>query len=439
LATQGTIVSALVDSIGPHIIQSREHWERAQHETFLQAVTSSSAIEGIAYPTTTEELGQIMAQANQNRWHVLICGNGSKLSWGTLGQDIHLVVSTAKLDRLIEHAVDDFTITLEAGMKLAELQAILAKAGQYLPIDPLYAQDATLGGIVATANAGSWRHRYGGVRDLLLGISLIRADGQLAKAGGRVVKNVAGYDLMKLFTGSYGTLGILTQLTFRVYALPETSETILLTGEAPAIAQFAQQILLSALTPTALDLISPRIVTQLGLGETVGLVVRFQAIAASVQEQRRRLFELAHALQLHSHSFNAQAEQTVWQQLQNCIQSRPTNDSILCKIGIRPTAAVSLLQQIGQRMTEQTLIHMSSGLGLIRLESNPLIQANLLAVRQSCEAEGGFLSLLEATPDLKQQLDVWGYVGNAQAQIQGLKHQFDPNNILNPGKSIGEK
>ncbi len=121
---------------------------------------------------------------------------------------------------------------MQAGLKLADLQAFLAPSGQFLPLDPSYADNATIGGIIATADAGTWRQRYGGVRDLILGFSFIRHDGEIAKAGGRVVKNVAGYDMMKLFTGSYGTLGIIDQITLRLYPETANSETLIITGNS---------------------------------------------------------------------------------------------------------------------------------------------------------------------------------------------------------------
>ncbi len=260
-------------------------------ERVEKAVAPDSKIDCTVYPNTQEELAAVIAWAEQNRCALLPCGSGSKLDWGglvkldsdppqsplTRGDNSLKVpllkgdlggspglktrpnppdvgglaaVSTSRLNRLVEHAVGDLTVTAEAGMKFADLQQILAASGQFLPIDPAYPQQATLGGIVATADAGSLRHRYRGVRDLLLGMTFVRSDGKIAVAGGRVVKNVAGYDLMKLFTGAYGTLGVISQVTFRVYPLPESSGTVVLTGEINALSQTAQILLSSALTPT---------------------------------------------------------------------------------------------------------------------------------------------------------------------------------------------
>ena len=136
----------------------------------------------------------------------------------------------ANLNQVVEHGEEDLVITVQAGMKIKDLNNFLASKGQFLPIDPFFEEEATVGGVVATANNLSWRQRYGGVRDLILGLSFVRADGEVVKAGGKVVKNVAGYDLMKLFTGSYGSLGIITQVTFRLYPLVAHSSSIFVGG-----------------------------------------------------------------------------------------------------------------------------------------------------------------------------------------------------------------
>ncbi|NES72750.1 MAG: FAD-binding oxidoreductase, partial [Okeania sp. SIO2D1] len=206
-----------------------------------------------------------------------------------LVSQVDLVVSTQKLNRIVEHAVEDLTVSVEAGVKLADLQQRLRAAGQFLPLDPAYPETATLGGILATADAGSWRQRYGGVRDLVLGLSVVRADGEIAKAGGKVVKNVAGYDLMKLFVASYGTLGIISEVTLRTYPLLKASQTVAAAGDESAIAKLTESLLCSALTPTAIDLLSTRLVEDLALGNGFGLLVRFQSLGASVEEQSQRL------------------------------------------------------------------------------------------------------------------------------------------------------
>ncbi|TRT85620.1 MAG: FAD-binding oxidoreductase, partial [Microcystis aeruginosa Ma_AC_P_19900807_S299] len=174
---------------------------KEEQERLSRAIRGKSP-EIIVYPANTTALSSLVRFSNENRLSLLAYGQGSKLDWGGLVESPDILVSTQNLNQIIDHARGDLTITVQAGLKIADLQAFLAPSGQFLPLDPSYADNATIGGIIATADAGTWRQRYGGVRDLILGFSFIRHDGEIAKAGGRVVKNVAGYDMMKLFTGS---------------------------------------------------------------------------------------------------------------------------------------------------------------------------------------------------------------------------------------------
>ena len=396
-----------------------------------RAVISKEAIY-LVFPHTIETLANIVKQASQEQWRILICGNGSKLNWGNTSQNIQLVISTQKCDRLIEHAVGDLTVTVEAGMKLVDLQAILRSQNQFLPIDPSYSQTATLGGIVATADTGSWREGYGSIRDLLLGLSFVRADGEVAKAGGRVVKNVAGYDLMKLFTGAYGTLGIISELTFRTYPLISTSQTILLTG-TDSVAVACQTIRNSGLTPTAMDLLSSAVVKQLGLKET-GLIARWQTIPESIEQQIEQVKAIATKLDLTTNVYQDEDEIDLWQQCAN-LTNPNSKTAVTCKIGISPTAAVNFLQlKEVIELDVAVRIHASSGIG--QLQANNLDGSTINIMRSHCQQNQGFLSILDAPPSIKQQLDVWGYRGNAMQTMQTIKKQFDPQNILNPSRFL---
>lgn len=330
----------------------------------------------------------------------------------------------------MKDAVGDLTVTVEAGMKFSQLQAILAQENQVLGFDPSYPETATIGGIIATGDTGSLRQRYRGIRDLILGISIVRYDGKIAKAGGRVVKNVAGYDLMKLFTGSYGTLGIISQITLRVYPQAEASGTVILTGEAEAISQVNQILLASALTPVAVDLISSDLSKILGFGDNIGLMVRFQSIAEGVKQQSQRLIELGEKIGLKAIYIDSD-EENLWQQLKQQIWQSESNTAIVCKIGISPTSAVKTLTQC------QTLgiIHAGVGLGVLRFES--VSPETLLNLRNWCESQGGFLSILKAPVDLKQKLEVWGYAGNALNLMRQIKQQFDPQNQFSPNRFVG--
>ena len=399
-----------------------------------QAVEEDDVPIYLVFPHTIDILQKIVKQAALERWRILICGNGSKLNWGGLSRNVQLIISTQKCDRLIEHAVGDLTVTVEAGMKLVDLQHNLRSHNQFLPIDPAYS-NATLGGIVATADTGSWRQRYGGVRDLLLGLSFVRADGEIAKAGGRVVKNVAGYDLMKLFTGAYGTLGIMTQLTFRTYPLIATSQTLLLTGEANSIYQVTQTIRNSGLTPTAIDLLSTAVVEKLGLGKGIGLIVRWQTIPESIRQQREQVLAIAQQLNLSISERQAEAETDLWQRCAAITSLTDLDTAVTCKIGIAPSAAVNFLQL--KQIVEGNIavrVHASSGIGQLQIDSADRSIIKLL--RSHCQQNSGFLTVLNASKALKQQVDIWGYSGNALKTMQAIKNQFDPQNILNPDRFL---
>jgi glycolate oxidase FAD binding subunit len=424
-----TIASTLTSILSAeNAVISWENLAPTQKQNLQQSIDSKSYPICVVYPHSQAELAAVITTANSHQWRVLACGSGSKINWGGLAKNIDIVVSTERINQLIEHAVGDLTVTVEAGMKFAQIQEILAKSGQTLALDPAFPESATIGGIVATADTGSLRQRYGGVRDQILGITFIRADGEIAKAGGRVVKNVAGYDLMKLFTGAYGTLGIISQVTLRVYPIPETSGTVLLTGKPEAISSAVRILQSSELTPTQVDLLSSKLVTSLALGTGIGLITRFQSIHESVEEQSKRLLAIGEKLGLQGVIYQKVEECNLWQQLANKIYDHFTESTITCKIGVLPTAAVEIINQINIG-----LIHVSSGLGLVRLEK----EDQILPVRNLCQANSGFLTILSAPVELKERFDIWGYNGNGLEVMRGIKQQFDANLILSPGRFVG--
>lgn len=403
----------------------------------FRATNGDRPLDCIVYPDTQEALMATMACAYRDRLRVLPWGRGSKLTWGGLADRLQVGISTARLNRLVEHAVGDLTVTAEAGASFADVQATLHQQRQQLGLDPLYPNQSTLGGLIATADTGALRQRYGGVRDMLIGISFVRADGQLAHAGGRVVKNVAGYDLMKLFTGSYGTLGILSQVTFRVYPLPEASQTIVLTGVREALAQIIRHLVSAALTPSALELIPPQTAIALSLGKQLSLVVRFQSIAVSVERQTEQLLQAAQAVGLTTTAVAMQDEAQLWDGLRSQLESSHES-SILCKLGVLPASAAAVLDSISTRLPlVQGTLHGGSGLGMVRFSSEGVRSQTLLDLRKLCQSHGGFLTVLEAPVALKQQFDVWGYTGNALHLMTALKTQFDPEGLLSSHRFVG--
>lgn len=417
-----TIVDALGNLLGQGAVLSPESLD-------LPAYLKPAAI---AYPTTEAELAAVMACAHEHRWRVVPCGSGSKLTWGGIGSGVDLIVSTARLNRVIDHAVGDMTLTAEAGVKLTDLAPLLAQYNQFLAVDPAYPEQATLGGIVATADTGSLRQRYGGLRDMLIGISFVRYDGEIAKAGGRVVKNVAGYDLMKLMTGSYGSLGVISQLTFRLYPGQEASQTVVVTGAADVLAALAGQLQRSPLTPVCLDVLSPALTNQLGYGETVALLARFQAITPGVDEQVTALLALV-GTELSSYQLMDLADEQIWTTAREALfPAAPSESAVVAKVGLSPASAVDWLDQLPSSSLAR--IHVASGIGTVRLATATVDRVGEL--RSQCAAHNGYFTILDAPLELKKTVDVWGYTGNALPLMQAVKTQFDPHNGLCPGRFV---
>lgn len=378
----------------------------------------------IVFPESIEQLSAVVRTCYEQRWRMLSCGQRTKLHWGCHHQlnTIDVVISTARLNRVVNHWVDDFTVRVEAGMEFAELRTKLQLHNQFWPIDPLYDQRATVGGIVSTADGGSLRQRYASVRDTVIGVQFVRYDGEVVKAGGRVVKNVAGYDLMKLMTGAYGSLGILSQITLRLYPIAAESRTVVLSGAPEAIAEAALQARLQGITPVAMDLI--------GDSDRIRLAGRFQGIAAGVDEQVERFQAIAIAAGLDS---QAVEDSSFWPALALEL-ANPTK--VLCKVGLLPTQLVPLLQLLDNLPSGWLgRLHNASGLGLIALPADGAVDI-LTALRSHCNSHQGYLSILQAPPGIA--MEPWGYTGNALGMMKAIKQQFDPHRLLNPGWFVGE-
>ena len=409
-----------------------------QQQQIMAALATDQPPDYIALPDTVAKLSEVMALVSDKGWRVLPMGRGSKLRWGGLAEGIDVVVSTAGLNRVIDHAVGDFTVTVEPGLKVADLQRLLAAEGQFLAVDPAFAEQATVGGIVATADTGSLRQRYGGLRDMLIGVAFVRYDGKVARAGGRVVKNVAGYDLMKLMTGSYGSLGVLSELTFRLYPAQKNARTVVLAGETAAVEQAAAQIRLSGLTPVALDVLSAALAQDLGLAQSeqtpLSLVARFQGVAAGVDEQTERLQKIAATHRLSCELLEEAADDTFWGRSGNTVKP----DTVLAKVGMRPSAIPAFLTLLSAAVPGgQARLYGSSGLGWIQLTAKDDLTSPLKALRSHCQKSGGFLSLLQAPRSLKQAMEVWGYSGDALGVMREIKQKFDPARSLSPGRFVG--
>src|SRR5438445_603885 len=208
----------------------------------------------VLFPGSLEALSEALAAAHAQELAVAPYGGGTQIGIGAPPARLDAVVVTRRLDRVIDYQPDDLTVTVEAGMTMAALQQTLGRRGQFLPLDPPLPEKATVGGTVAANASGPWRAGFGAARDWLIGVRVVAADGQIVKGGGRVVKNVAGYDLCKLYTGSLGTLGVLAELTFKVMPRPETAAVAAVSLRLPQVEPLLAAVMESDLAPSALEL-----------------------------------------------------------------------------------------------------------------------------------------------------------------------------------------
>lgn len=250
-------------------------------------------------PATRKELIALVRQWHDAASPWIPSGLGTRLDWGPPLDARHPVLSCRGLNRVIDHAVDDLTITVQAGCPLTDLQAVLAERGQWLPLDhPRGEAEGSIGGLVARGLAGGLRQRHLGVRDQIIGITLLRSDGVEARAGGRVVKNVAGYDLMKLLCGSWGSLALITELTLRVQPIRPAHGTLLLHGDLSSQNSFRAELLRSTLTPERCDWQSR------GDGHWQLRLLLSSVSDQAVEDQMKRLEAMAgsHRLKTQRHS-----------------------------------------------------------------------------------------------------------------------------------------
>ena len=399
----------------------------------MRAAVAADAVDGImpqmvCEPGTPEEMGRALRWANSNGLKVSPRGGGTKLGWGNPPIACDLVLSTTRLDRVLEYAWDDMTVIVEAGCRVADLQKTLAGHGQQLALDPLWPERATIGGILSTNDSGTLRARYGSLRDLVIGITVALPDGTLAKSGGKVVKNVAGYDLAKLFTGGLGTLGVIVQAIFRLHPLPRQSRSLSFTGTPQTLNALLLLILASKLTFTGLQLRSS--------AEGARLDIRFDGTAAGIQAQADQVQQIAGASVASS-----EAPPDAWglhQSIWDC--SGPS--ALVAKFSVLPSqlAGVAALLETAAKAHSLgwRLVAQSIGAGYASLEGNETaLRAALQTLRDDVSTMGGTIVVLGCPPGVKRGLDVWGSPSDAQPLMVRIKQRFDPDGTLNPGRFVG--
>jgi glycolate oxidase FAD binding subunit len=399
----------------------------------LRAASSSDAICGVlpqfvAEPGDEHQLASVLSLANESGVAVAPRGGGTKLDWGNPPKKEQLILSTARLNRIVEHAWGDLTVTVEAGCTLQSLQQTLGQHGQRLAFDGLWPERATIGGVLSTNDSGALRLRLGALRDLIIGVTVALADGTLASSGGKVVKNVAGYDLPKLVTGAFGTLGVITRAVFRLHPLPRAARTFsFTTGNVRAIQRHILAIQDSQLAHTSLQIRSES-------DELLAADILFEATDAGIAAQESQLRNILGAVRVE------QSPANTWDKRQE-LWSLPTKTSLLAKICMLPTDIANTLECLrvlgDSRGLNWKVVVQATGIGTLRLEAEaPQLSLGVEQLRRELESRGGSLIVLHRPPGL-HSIEAWGNAGDGVALMRAVRHQLDPRNTLNPGRFVG--
>ncbi|HWT78806.1 MAG TPA: FAD-binding oxidoreductase, partial [Candidatus Methylomirabilis sp.] len=361
------------------------------------------------------------------------------------------------LSRILEFDVANLNVTIEAGMRLADLQAKLGKERQFLPLDPPAEEQATVGGTLATNSSGPCRLLYGTARDWMLGMRVVLANGERIRCGGKVIKNVSGYDMNKLFIGSLGTLGIITEATFKLLPLPAIRASVAAVfGEIGQAAGVVAKVLDSVLLPEAMELLGadaiPLLGPRLGLDTAgYGLAVSLAGSRETVERQVRDFTGLFRDAQARA-TVTLTDERTApsWKAVRNVFDLLPSKPSerILCKIGVvisRTADILAAAEALGRRHKLRSVVTAHAGSGIVRAcylpgpESPPIevLAGAIEELRREAEKAEGSLVLQASPAGLKAHLDAWGKPGGAFEVMRRLKAEFDPQSLCNPGRFVG--
>lgn len=392
-------------------------------------------------PQSAEAAAQVIQLAMKQDMAVVPAGAATWIDAGNLLSRSDLLVTTRRMNRVLKHEPADLVATAEAGLTLSSFQTHLAQAGQWLPIDPPDDGRATLGGVAATGLGGPHSFGFGLPRSFVIGMKVVLSDGRAIKAGGSVVKNVAGYDLCKLFTGSYGTLGLITELTFKLRPLPAESRTVMASGSLASLINAGHKVY-SKLAPVAIELISSRLAKDLEIVNELesALMMRFVGSARSVVAQTAQALKLFRDDGVRCATLDEDSQP--WSKLSAVpLQS---HDDLSWRVALRPTDLISFLGEVAALEEDETShlgLRWHAGLGDGRLRAiarapvyhREAVRA-LERLRHKAESLGGSLVVESAPIEIRNEFDAWGDFGSVAELMKRVKAQLDPENRLSAGR-----
>lgn len=360
------------------------------------------------------------------------------MHWGNPPKRADVVISLEHLNRLVEHDDANLTATAQAGMRVAGMQELLASRHQFLAIDPPDPRQCTIGGTVAANINGPRRMAYGGVRDLVIGMKMVLASGEAIKAGGKVVKNVAGYDMCKLFVGSLGTLGIITEVTFKMAPLPETFGTIVARGSLAQAASLVDALFASTLTPAAATVAGGDVAMAAGLqAAEASVAVWAEGFTETVARHIRDVQVMAGQAGMATDVLDAGAHRRLWETVRDF--GAVAAPSVVFRLTV-PLAAVPPVLATVHRLADGTapryIAHAGTGTVWLAFDDPALVTAWFPRLVALAQEHHGHAVLAAAPHAVKRAADVWGPPPPALGLMRELKRQFDPHGVLNPGRFL---
>jgi glycolate oxidase FAD binding subunit len=436
-----------------------------EEHLLTEAAAAAYAVDGVppgmvVFPTDEEQVAAVMRLAAEHQATVVPRGGGSHMALGHTPERVDVLLGLQRLQEQVAYEPADMTTTVQAGVRLADLQPTLGAQGQFLALDPPAAATTTMGGIVAANMSGPRRLMYGSARDLLLGITVISADGTRTCAGARVVKNVTGYDLNKLYIGSLGTLAVIVELTFRLHPLPPAEHTFGFGFSHHAdMAPMLRTLMQLPLRLNSLELLNTAATTWLAQSAELPaietpylLVARLEGTPEVTEKQTRRIVEALHQLPasgpLAVQAWNADEQARLWQ----AIEAFPLTihaaepHGVAGKVSVRPSDLPTLFQEMQAASDGSWPMLAHAGNGIVHVSIPPDTKAMPDATRMvehvrtldACVASLQGRRVIERAPvDVKHQCEVWGTPGDDFALMRAIKASFDPQNRLNPGRFIG--
>ena len=398
----------------------------------VEEATAADRVDGVqpdlvARPASTEEVAEVMRAAAAHGLVVVPRGRGTKLTWGAPPDRADVVVDLSGLDKVLDHAAGDLVVGAQAGTRLRDVQEVVGAARQRLAVDETV-PGSSVGGILATAASGPGRVANGTVRDLLIGVTVVRADGVVAKAGGRVVKNVAGYDLGKLVIGSFGTLAVITDAMFRLHPVPAARRYVSVRVSDPADAhRLTQSVVHAQVVPAAVELD--------WAGGAGTLTVLLEGVPRGVEGRTSTTLAL-----LGEAATDSDTAPDAWGRYPWRLDAAGDDRQVAMKLTFALSGLVDVLASVEAAGVPVDL-RGSAGAGVVYASMPADTEAGAVReavdrMRSACSRHGGSLVVLDAPAGTKQDLDVWGPVP-ALDLMRRVKDQFDPDHRLAPGRFVG--